>query len=136
MTCRTNENGPSSLASTLGASLSVARVGSWRAPPGLPIRAEMASPESPEGTAVAVRRMRLAAEPFVGRDAAREAANTIGSVLVCEPDQDVYALALSSLRRLQGGAQIRGGGARVVVGADVDLVSVAIAMSEAWRSAR
>jgi hypothetical protein len=110
------------------------------APFGLPVSVAMAAPldtRLPKSLAVQMRRMRIAVEPFVGNDAAAEATNTVGSILAIEPHcdhADVMALALSSLRRLQGGEAIRGG-RQIVVGHEVDCLAAAQAMADAWRSA-
>jgi hypothetical protein len=93
---------------------------------------------NPESVAVAVRRMRLAAEPFVGRHAAKEASNTVASVMVLEDGlADVAELAESSLRRLQRTdifSPHTDGSPRV--GLDVDVRAISEAMAAAWKGTR
>ena len=89
----------------------------------------------PESIAVAVRRMRLAAELALGvsRHAAKEASNTVASTMVLDGLADVDELAESSLRRLQR-ADILGGSP--MVAADVYVRAVAEAMRRAWEGSR
>jgi hypothetical protein len=92
----------------------------------------------PDSLAVAVRRMRLAAEGFgLDRRAAKEASNTVASEVVARvylrDAVDIAELAESSLRRLQR-VDILGSAPRVA--ADVDVVEVAAAMRRAWNGAR
>jgi hypothetical protein len=97
----------------------------------------------PESVAVAVRRMRLAAEAFgIDRRAAKEASNSVASIMVTDGFADVAGEAEASLRRLQrsavvdriAGKDVVGAGPRV--GLDVDVRAVSEAMAAAWKGTR
>lgn len=129
----TNTNGGHELEVALAASVAVGRVGTWRAPPGVPVAAALAAPAPVEAsTALTFRRMRQAAVELLGEHAGVELVRTIASYLVLDPNEDVRALVRSSIARLQR-PDVRAGAPHLAE--DVDVEACADAIARAWREA-